>query len=156
MSAYERRPLEIPARYPEVIGVAATNHKGELAFYSNLGDVRAPGGEPPAVADRGKKKIGNYIGEINDNYYETAMISYSKKHGEMPKLAYWWGTSFATPLVSGLAALMLEKASAHGGLPPKDVERLIVDNTSERVIDVQKTLKALDEYLSARAAPPAT
>jgi len=77
------KSAQLPARDDLIIGVQASNIGGARACFSNRGDIAAPGCGLLSLA----------IKDPSDN-----PCGY----------AYWAGTSFATPLVSGLAALMLE------------------------------------------------
>jgi len=73
--------LHYPAAYPEVISVGATDQNDEKASFSNYGntiDVMAPGVGIYSTLPEGNNTYGNYN-----------------------------GTSMATPLVSGLAALVV-------------------------------------------------
>ncbi len=73
--------LQYPAAYPEVISVGATNQNDEKASFSNYGstiDVMAPGVGIYSTLPEGNNTYGHYN-----------------------------GTSMATPLVSGLAALVV-------------------------------------------------
>jgi serine protease len=81
-----------PARYPQVIAVAALDASGQRAPYSNYGagvDIAAPGG---AIAQ------GNVQGGILQNTIDPAT-------GESVFLAFQ-GTSMAAPHVAGVAALI--------------------------------------------------
>ena len=85
-----------PARYSEVIAVAATDADGIIAPFTNFGseiDLCAPG----------VGMLGAVPQELNP-----------------AGTARWSGTSFATPLVAGVAALV---KSADPGLRPEEVLR---------------------------------
>jgi len=109
-----------PARFPEVIGVAASNAIRIDACFTNLGDLAAPGGDAPdralcsmdASSDCPVDKAG----------CEYALISLVSQNASQTGYAYWQGTSFATPLVSGLSTLLRE---AHPGWTPVDVRTAI-------------------------------
>lgn len=87
--------------FRQVIAVSATNGKpGETALYSNQGNLGAPGLD--LLMDTGDSKV---------------------KEGD--RFIYWAGTSFATPLVAGAAALLLS-----AGVAPEHVkQRLWEHNT---------------------------
>lgn len=97
----------IPAAYDTVIGVAASNRMNERACFSNKGDVAAPGGD-------GDTNNGG-CETTSDSDHKDALIGLVQ-HTAESHYAYWTGTSFATPLVSGLAALLLQK-----GVPADEV-----------------------------------
>jgi serine protease len=87
-----RNAASYPARYPDVISVAATNPGGDKADYSNFGagvDISAPGGRAEGKDDSGKI-IQN---TINPATGESVFIGFP-------------GTSMAAPHVSGVAALI--------------------------------------------------
>jgi hypothetical protein len=85
--------VDLPARLPAkwgnfVIGAGASNQKSQRACFSNKGNVLAPGGEGDKDCKSAVEGVVSYVPR-KQNYYS------------------WAGTSFATPLVSGLAALVL-------------------------------------------------
>jgi hypothetical protein len=116
---------EIPAALPFVIGVAASNYNRQRACFSNRGDIAAPGGD----GYRGSPGcLGKLLGEqgqascevpwkrCRSNCWKYGLLGPVLKTTHKTGYARWSGTSFATPLVSGLAARMLEK-----GVHPTDV-----------------------------------
>jgi hypothetical protein len=113
----EVKPTQIPASYPFVIGVAGSNFCGDRACFSNRGDVAAPSGD---VGRAGKKTV------LNCNRWPGfCLTSLAKKFEPRTGFAHWIGTSFATPLVSGQAALLLEDM----GMSPDRV-RMAIEETA--------------------------
>lgn len=108
-SYVEGKPLppQIPAKYPFVIGVAGSNVYRERACFSNWGDVSAPGGDARSDEMPGpcEPKTIECSGDCDE-----AVISLVRS----PDMdyAYWRGTSFSAPLVSGLAALVLDAGAS--------------------------------------------
>lgn len=118
-----------PAAYPEVIAVAATDFSGEPACYSNVGQLAAPGGA--GAIQRGTctpQEVTNYCREVEDvnspacNFALISLVT-ETKNGTPNGYAYWIGTSFSTPMVSGLSALLL--ASSPASLLPGQVFSLV-------------------------------
>jgi hypothetical protein len=113
-------PAEVPARQPHVIGVMASNYNDDRSCFSNLGDLAAPGGEGfDCRPDEGECE-GPW-GHVTTPFEgsKCGLIGPVLRSEAFPMgFARWLGTSFATPLVSGMAALILEH---HGGLPPANV-----------------------------------
>ncbi len=101
--------MEMPAEYPFVIGVAASNIGSGRGCFSNRGDVAAPGGNGEILDEETQCEIPNCL--RNPNLCLISLAPNSKTG-----YVYWVGTSFATPLVSGQAALLLE-----AGVRPADV-----------------------------------
>jgi Subtilase family len=111
-----------PAQYGNVWGVAATNTKGEISCYSNNGDIAAPGGDGgPGIDKDGLQNAcvpRASTWNTDQNPCQTNDVvgcNYGliglgiTQNG--PQYIYWAGSSFATPLVSGLAALAYEERS---------------------------------------------
>lgn len=120
-SARAPRPLlsSLPGGMSGVIGVSASNSDLRRACFSNGGEVGAPGGdgrtnngdeECKPLVDLTNTLIGPVV--LQD-FSDPSRISFHK----------WAGTSFATPLVSGLAARLLSKA--RGNATPFEVTRCI-------------------------------
>ena len=114
----------LPADYPGVLCVVATDKHGRRAAYSNEGEIPATGNCVAAYGGQGElvdRMVGatpegkisvvppgadprdGMVGVFCSNHFKTA-------DGPQPNAsgwAYWSGTSFATPLVSALAATIL-------------------------------------------------
>jgi hypothetical protein len=138
----------LPARWGDfVIGVGASNQEGERACFSNKGNVLAPGGEGDGGCKPAVKQCTN-----NNGMCKWGVVSNGKNSSSY---YFWAGTSFATPLVSGLAALVLgEKGdifnqvyTTTGSYMTPTVNRAIACNDQwgsigNRVISVPGTLSA--------------
>ncbi len=102
--------LEIPAQDPGVIGVAASNENREKSCFSNADltpgtiNVAAPGGDGEFLDN----KNPCVIPDCSDSNPGPCLISLVHPPGSgKADYAYWAGTSFAAPLVSGQSALLL-------------------------------------------------
>ncbi|MSP12807.1 MAG: hypothetical protein EXR62_07600 [Chloroflexi bacterium] len=98
-------PLQIPAAYSSTIAVGASSYNRDRACFSNAGTPPAPGifPEPWLTAPGGDCVLPPPNGYIIGR-------GLSSPTGFL----YWRGTSFATPIVSGLAALAYQR----GGITP--------------------------------------
>ncbi len=115
-------PANLPANWAPVIGVAGTNQERGRGCFSNRGDLAAPGGDGrPDDKDPTKCVPANDV--CGDQDCPTAVIGPVIKTEHNTGFAYWSGTSFATPMVSGLAALVIERGG--GQLSPDEVRRVI-------------------------------
>jgi serine protease len=102
-----------PASCSGVITVAAVNRSGGRAYYSNYGsvvDVAAPGGDVRSSSTNG------VLSTLNSGSGAPGADS----------LAWYQGTSMATPHVAGVVALML---AANPALTPDEVETRLKGST---------------------------
>lgn len=106
-----------PAAYPTVTGVGARNFDDSVSLYSNQSD------RPPV--DGVETFGGNVIGDRSDPEFGALGVYIGTFPDRTPNqygLARWSGTSFATPMVTGLVAALL-----CDGMPPADVIPAIQD-----------------------------
>lgn len=118
---------ENDAEIPHVIGVGATSSLNKLASYSNYGsniDIYAPGGG-------GKDNSNNNLigilsldltGDLGDN---STFLN--------PNYKYYAGTSFSTPTITGVIALML---SNNSNLSVDDIRNILI-STADTITDTQ-------------------
>jgi hypothetical protein len=137
---------QLPAAYKSVIGVGASNIIPDRACFSNQGNVLAPGGEgghnanliaaKPALAGMDCLPMVDQCAGPCD----YALISL----GLIPDMGYyyWSGTSFSSPLVSGLAALVLQAGGSVGAwmAPEAVLDAIECSTAGTGVINAPATL----------------
>jgi subtilisin family serine protease len=136
---------DLPADWSSVIGVAASNVINERACFSNQGDVAAPGGGVQSV-NGGPAKCEPRTFECQGDCPFAVIGPVLTSHSPTGYM-YWSGSSFAAPIVSGLAARVLE--AGNGVLSPADVRAIIECGAAGRadrhygegVINVRETLE---------------
>jgi subtilisin family serine protease len=113
--------FEAPGSFPGVITVSATGPDDSLSSYSNWGpgfvDIAAPGGDFKRYPD-------------GDWFTDMCLSSY--KNG-----GYVWmaGTSMATPKVSAVAALLIDK---YGPMSPQQVKQKLLNIGVDAVTSTDK------------------
>jgi subtilisin family serine protease len=153
---------DLPAAYPWVISVMASTVDGNVACYSNEGQVAAPGGglpDPNKCLSRMETlydacaKAESAVQQFSE-CQELLMSWVTDSEGSSPigyRFGYGAGTSFSTPLVSGLAALIQEASRLHEGRgwvsPDLIATRILSTTHHSGVIDVSR---AVQETLNPR------
>lgn len=146
-----------PAAFPEVISVGAVDNEGLATPYSdypsippNHNGVATYGGAlPQPVPPQPEPLVKTHavvkdaaVGLYSSSHYPTLSASDTPpdeytddSHG----WAYWSGTSFATPIVSSLAALLLQ-AQQKGDLPANmSIEDLITTALGQQLLTATHT-----------------
>lgn len=165
----QAQPLgpQLPAAYPFAISVAGSNANRQRSCFSNWGDISAPAGEGGPITITVTPAPGAQTAATTLKTISCAPMQYTCD-GDCPfavigpvltetavftsHYAYWTGTSFATPLVSGLAARVLDGEAAPATqstgqatwswMSPDNVRRAIACGAaaSDGVINVPVTL----------------
>lgn len=94
----------VPASYSFVLGVESTNMNQRQSCYGNSGEVGAPGGDG-GIAPTCEPQLHLCNASEPCDYGLVSLVSV---RGTTVGFAYWVGSSFAAPLVSGIAADALE------------------------------------------------
>ena len=123
--------IPLPASYPGemsgVIAIAANNDRMERACFSNCGDVAAPGGDGRSLA-AGDADCKPRVEECVDAACAAVLIGPAIQvpfdNEANTHYILWSGTSFAAPLASGLAALVVQAGS--GLLKPARVKLSLI------------------------------
>jgi hypothetical protein len=128
--------LQTPATSGSAIAVAASADTCEMACFSSLGSIMAPGGNgkeccaPPSWEGCMSKPPE----ECEDARYGV-IGAVVPDRDDSPGYAFGAGSSFSTALVSGQAALLLE-----AGVPPAEISERIFGTAVEGIIDLPASL----------------
>lgn len=113
--------VNVPAVYPNVVTVSATGPKDVFSLYSNYGagfvDIAAPGGDTRLYEEYAKQ--GKELYYLFFRLFEKEWCLSTNESGN-----YYWsvGTSMATPKVSAVAALIIDK---YGKMAPNKVADIL-------------------------------
>ncbi len=158
-------PANLPARWQHVIGVAASTAEGRRACFSNRGDLAAPGGDgrrrPLRIAPQ--TVTGQCVPArraCDGPACAYGVIGPALEAADRGGFVFWSGSSFAAPLVSGLAALTFQ--AGKGAYTPQEVEALLRCGASPAedealgagVINVRNTLRRCRRQMKQGAAAP--
>ncbi|QKI89902.1 S8 family serine peptidase [Thiomicrorhabdus xiamenensis] len=138
--------LERDQAYPFVIPVGAFNAEGERASYASTGSsiwIAAPGGEygqlSPAMLTTDQSGCDAGYSQTDSTYSSSDFDNGNTQENlECNYISIFNGTSAATPIISGAAALLLE---ANPALTWRDIKHILA--TTARKIDpgyAEKTL----------------
>jgi subtilisin family serine protease len=143
-------PANLPANWPSVFGVAASTQTNGRSCFSNRGNIAAPGGNGRA-GGHGEKQCVPANSSCSGPDCQYSVIGPIMKTNKNTGFIYWSGSSFAAPMVAGLAALVMERGG--GGLLPGDVRRIIEcaatkvgdPDLGAGIINVARTLEQFEE-----------
>lgn len=114
-------PMQFPAALPNVVGVAASNQADDIACYSNVGDVGAPGADGRKL---GELTCAPRSQECTPAQLDCPLGVVSLSTSSNTGFRFWVGSSFAAPLVSGQVALLRQ---ALPGVPPAAIMQRVFD-----------------------------
>jgi serine protease len=127
----EQTPASVfPAAHPAVISVGAISIKGNRASYSNFGkklDVVAPGGDPDVEGG-----VLTLSGVGVDGFWQSdrqASGDFTPFQDRRGYYIFTQGTSFASPTVAGVVALM-KSADPQRKLTAIQYRQILLDNSS--------------------------
>lgn len=143
--------LLLPGEAEGVIGVSSVGPSRRKAWYSNYGlaatDVAAPGGDdfdaalpyhynmPLGVAPLGALKEFGVLRK-NGKPRFPEFIRRCTPRGKCFYYYFGWGTSFAAPVATGVAALIVSRSGTDDGtggltMPPDAVEQILMATTEQ-------------------------
>jgi serine protease len=138
-----------PAAEPDVISVGAISVRGNLASYSNFGkrlDVVAPGGDPSVdggvltLSGMGVDGFWQNMSQPKDDF-----APFQDRRGYY---IFTEGTSFASPAVAGVIALM-KSADPQRKLTAKQYRQILLDTSSRENLSL--TVEDSNGFAAARA-----
>jgi hypothetical protein len=149
----------LPADYDGVICVVATNREGKISAYSNRADVPATGN---CVATYGGEGVldgksatvppGNPRDGMVSVYTNVEVPTVDGMQPNMTGWVYWSGTSFATPVISGIAANVLAANELARQADPS-VARLTPRQVLTRILDTAAPPAETDPALGCPYLP---
>ncbi|KST67910.1 hypothetical protein BC008_31495 [Mastigocoleus testarum BC008] len=151
--------IGFPAAIEDVIGVGGVNFKGNRASYSNFGNeltVVAPGGD---VSTRSVGVNGGILttgGQwVNGLWQGIDKPRYSWNTLPLSRGKYIWveGTSFASPMVAGVVALM-KGEDPQRVLSRKEILEILKRTSSYRGLKLSNAEKKLHQLLMKRGRVP--
>ncbi|MBO1048336.1 MAG: S8 family serine peptidase [Dolichospermum sp. DEX182a] len=149
--------VTFPAAYPGVVSVGATNITGNRASYSNYGqglDLVAPGGDlnTPGLlggipTTGGTSLNAFWQGIPNPSTRWSSVVDGRGK--------YWWveGTSFASPTVAGVVALM---KGENKGISRERLVSILKSTASYQGLTISQEDSKLYRSQRSKSAVPAT
>jgi serine protease len=147
----ETTPASIyPAAYPNVISVGAIDIKGNRASYSNWGkrlDVVAPGGDTNVEGG-----VLTLSGVGADGFWQRdkqASGDFTPFQDRRGYYIFTQGTSFASPAVAGVIALM-KSADPQRKLTAEQYRQILLDNSSHKHLSL--TSQESKDFATARTA----
>lgn len=94
-----------PASFDTVLGVQSTNLDRARSCYANTGEAGAPGGDGGSATDTSGSACAPRLDLCKaDSPCPYGLVSLVSEQADTVGFAYWVGSSFASPLVSGAAA----------------------------------------------------
>ena len=151
-----------PAAFPEVISVAAVDQQGHATSYSNFPQILSRqngiatyGGGTPTLEELKQDKVDAVRGVYSSSTY-PAMVAQDPPLPDYDPhnpngWAYWSGTSFATPIISAVAARILQAMRSNLLSTPwerlspsshaSEVQRLLMTSSGQQEIFGQPLLQ---------------
>ena len=151
-----------PAAFPEVISVAAVDQQGHATSYSNFPQILSRqngiatyGGGTPTLEELKQDKVDAVRGVYSSSTYPAMVAQDPPLPDYYPHnpngWAYWSGTSFATPIISAVAARILQAMRSNLLSTPwerlspsshaSEVQRLLMTSSGQQEIFGQPLLQ---------------